>query len=90
MSSTLFHGNAFNKLLISNGRLPNITHVGGSHISLTLFGIKKNCLISGRSLLYQFIKWAINLTVIIIIITAINFIENFIKYPSLKVKTIHR
>jgi hypothetical protein len=26
-----YHGNAINKPLLSNGRLPNITHVGGSH-----------------------------------------------------------
>jgi hypothetical protein len=35
--------------------------------SLILFGIRKNCLISGRSLLfYQFTKWAIKLNVVII------------------------
>jgi hypothetical protein len=27
----LYHRNAINKPLIRNGRLPSITHVGGSH-----------------------------------------------------------
>jgi hypothetical protein len=26
-----YHGNEINKPLLRNGRLPNITHVGGSH-----------------------------------------------------------
>jgi hypothetical protein len=50
--------------------------------SLILFGVKKNCLISRRRpLLYQFTRWAIKLTVLII-----NFIQNYIQYPSLNVK----
>jgi hypothetical protein len=39
------------------------------HNSLILFGIRKNCLINGRSLLlYQFAKRAIKLTAIIIVV----------------------
>jgi hypothetical protein len=53
--------------------------------SLILFGIRKNCLISGRSLLlYQFTKRVIKLTVIIV--TAMNFIQDFIEYPPRTVK----
>jgi hypothetical protein len=45
--------------------------------------------ISGRSLLlYQFTRKVIKLTVLIM--TAINFVQNFIEYPSLKVKVIYR
>jgi hypothetical protein len=54
--------------------------------SLILSGIRKNCLINGRSLLqvlYQFTKRLIKLTVIIIV-------GYFIEYPPLKVKSIHR
>jgi hypothetical protein len=37
------------------------------HKLITAFGIRENCLSSGRSLLlYQFIKWVIKLDVIIV------------------------
>jgi hypothetical protein len=60
--------------------------------SLIMFGIRKNCLISGKSLLlYQFTKRVMKLTVIIIVgYHAINFIQNVMEYPPLKVKSIHR
>jgi hypothetical protein len=48
--------------------LENLTICLRSTNSLILFGIRKNCLISGRSLLlYQFTKRVIKLTVIIIV-----------------------
>jgi hypothetical protein len=57
--------------------------------SLILLSIKKNCLISGRSLLlYQFTERVTKLTVRII--TAINIIQNIIEYPPLKVKSLCR
>jgi hypothetical protein len=51
-----------------SGQIPaELIQAGGSINSYILFGIKKSCLISGRSLLlYQFTKRVINLTVIII------------------------
>jgi hypothetical protein len=56
-----------------------------------ILGIRKNCLISGRSLLfYQSTKRVIKLTVQLLCdVTAINFIHSFIQYHSLKVKSIH-
>jgi hypothetical protein len=58
---------------------------------LILFGLRKNCLINGRSLLfYQFTKRVIKLTVQLSCdVTPINFIQTFIQYHSLKVKSIH-
>jgi hypothetical protein len=48
--------------------------------SLILFGIRKNCLISGRSpLLYQFIRRAIKLSELLWDVTVINFIQNCIQ-----------
>jgi hypothetical protein len=58
--------------------------------SIGVFGIRKNCLISGRSLLlYQFTGKVIEMTVVIMVdITAINFVQHFNQYSSLKVKSI--
>jgi hypothetical protein len=56
---------------------------------LILFEIRKNCLISVRGLLlYQYTRNTKRLTVVWDI-TPINFIQNFIKYPSLKAKSIY-
>jgi hypothetical protein len=53
--------------------------------SLLLFGVRKECLVCERSLLmYQFTRRAIKLTAVII-----NFTQNFIENPSLKVKSIY-
>jgi hypothetical protein len=58
--------------------------------SLILYGIRKNCLISGRSLLlYQFTTGAIKLTVVIIMGHHC-YKLHFIQYPSLRVKSISR
>jgi hypothetical protein len=58
--------------------------------SLILFGIRKNCLISGKSLLfYQSTKRVIKLTVQLSCdVTAIIFIQNCIQYHSLKIKLL--
>jgi hypothetical protein len=58
------------------------------HNSLILFGIRTNFLSSGRSpLLYQFTRWAIKLTVVII--EACHLYQFYTEF-CLKVKSIHR
>jgi hypothetical protein len=53
---------------------------------IILFGMRKDCLISGSNLLvYQFTVRAIKLTVVII-----NFINDFFQYHSLKVMSLYR
>jgi hypothetical protein len=61
------------------------------HSSLILFGIRKNFLISGRSLLlYQFTRM-LKLTVVIIVgYRYYQFHKNFIQYPFLKVEFMYR
>jgi hypothetical protein len=60
--------------------------------SLIIFGIRKNCLVRGRSqLLYQFTKRVTKLTVIIIMgYHCYQFHIKFYRIPSLKVKSVHR
>jgi hypothetical protein len=54
-----------------------------------LFGVRKNRLIGGRSLLlHQFTRWVIKLTVVIIV--GYHCYQLHTKYYSLKVKSIHR
>jgi hypothetical protein len=58
---------------------------------LILFGIRKSCLISGRSLLlYQFTRRVIKPTVVIIMrYHCYQLHKNFIQYSSLKIKSIY-
>jgi hypothetical protein len=60
--------------------------------SFILFGIRKNCLISGRSLLlHQFTKRMLKLTVIIIMrYQWYQLRTECYRYPLLKVKSVHR
>jgi hypothetical protein len=62
------------------------------HNSLILFGIRKNCLIGGRSLLlYQFTKSVIKLTVIIIVrYHCYQLHKNFIEYRLHNDRSVHR
>jgi hypothetical protein len=59
---------------------------------LILFGMRKNYVISGRSLLlYQFTKMATTLTEIVLARNhCYQFMQNFIEYPSLQVNSVHR
>jgi hypothetical protein len=74
----------------------DLIQVGGETLlrftnSLILFELRKNCLISGRSLLfYQSTKMVIKLAAQLSCdVTAINLIQNCIQYHSLKFKSIH-
>jgi hypothetical protein len=70
--------------------MQDMKHYGLRSINslLIVFGIRKNCLISGRSLLlYQFTRRAIKLTIVIIM--GCHCFQLHTKfYPSLKVKSI--
>jgi hypothetical protein len=78
------------KSLGSNKILAELFSTGKSTNSLIFFGIRKNCLIIGKSLLfYQFMKGVTKPAVIIIMgYHAIILIQIVIDYP-LKVKTVH-
>jgi hypothetical protein len=77
--------------------IPELIQAGGKILlsaihKLIPFGIRKNCLISGRSLLlYQFTKRVTKLAVIIIVGYHCSQLHTkFFEYPLLKVKSIHR
>jgi hypothetical protein len=59
---------------------------------LILFGTMRNCLTSGRSRhLYLLIRRTIKQTVIIIEhITFVNYLQNFIQHPAVKINSIRR
>jgi hypothetical protein len=77
------------KLLGTNQILAEMIQAGGETLWFEIHKLINyiwNCLVSGRLLLlYQFTRKTIKLDVVII---AINFMQNVIHYPPLKVKSI--